>query len=144
MTEDWEKFTAVAGTDKAGKRLNPIRLDGVDSTDEKRIGTKLQEIARNAATGGRYKQIGELYGFPIKVISERVMNERLEMTDNRFVIEGNYRYKYNNGHLAMADTHTAANNFLNAQERIPGIIDRYREKEQNIGEGNSPVTGNRR
>ena len=28
----------------------------------------------------------------------------------------------------MADTHAAANNFLNALERIPGIIDQYREK----------------
>jgi len=25
----------------------------------------------------------------------------LEFTDNRFVVEGNYKYTYNNGHLAM-------------------------------------------
>ena len=29
------------------------------------------------------------YGFPIKVVSERMLNEGLEFTDNRFVIEGN-------------------------------------------------------
>ena len=28
----------------------------------------------------------------------------------------------------MADTHAAATNFLNALERIPGIIDQYKEK----------------
>lgn len=130
MTEDWNRFLAAAQTDKEGNRLNPIKVDGVDSTDEKVIGKALQEIARNAATGGLYKQIGELYGFPIKVVSERMLKEGLEFTDNRFVIEGNYKYTYNNGHLAMADTHAAAVNFLNALEKIPAIIDQYKSKNE--------------
>ena len=128
MTEDWEKFTAAVQTDKDGNRLNPIRVDGLEQTDEKSIGKRLQEIAKNATTGGQYKRVGELYGFPIKVVSERTLKEGLEFIDNRFVIEGNYKYTYNNGHLAMADTHAAATNFLNALERIPGIIDQYKEK----------------
>ena len=128
MTEDWEKFTAAAQTDKDGNRLNPIQVDGLEQTDEKSIGKRLQEIAKNATTGGQYKRVGELYGFPIKVVSERTLKEGLEFIDNRFVIEGNYKYTYNNGHLAMADTHAAATNFLNALERIPGIIDQYKEK----------------
>ena len=128
MTEDWDKFTAAAQTDKDGNRLNPIQVDGLEQTDEKSIGKRLQEIAKNATTGGQYKRVGELYGFPIKVVSERTLKEGLEFIDNRFVIEGNYKYTYNNGHLAMADTHAAATNFLNALERIPGIIDQYKEK----------------
>ena len=128
MTEDWEKFTAAARTDREGNRLNLLRIDGLDSTDEKTIGKRLQEIARNATTGGQYKRVGELYGFPIEVVSERTLKDGLEFCDNRFVIEGNYKYTYNNGHLAMADTHAAATNFLNALERIPGIIDQYKEK----------------
>ena len=128
MTEDWDKFTAAVQTDKDGNRLNPIRVDGLEQTDEKSIGKRLQEIAKNATTGGQYNRVGELYGFPIKVVSERTLKEGLEFIDNRFVIEGNYKYTYNNGHLAMADTHAAATNFLNALERIPGIIDQYKEK----------------
>ena len=128
MTEDWEKFTAAARTDQEGNRLNLIRIDGLDSTDEKTIGKRLQEIARNATTGGQYQRVGELYGFPIEVVSERTLKDGLEFCDNRFVVAGNYRYSYNNGHLAMADTHAAATNFLNALERIPGIIDQYKEK----------------
>ena len=50
MTEDWEKFTAAAKTDRDGNRLNPIRIDGLSTTDEKAIGRKLQEIAKNATT----------------------------------------------------------------------------------------------
>ena len=130
MTEDWDKFTAAAQTDKDGNRLNPIQVDGLEQTDEKSIGKRLQEIAKNATTGGQYKRVGELYGFPIKVVSERTLKEGLEFIDNRFVIEGNYKYTYNNGHLAMADTHAAATNFLNALERIPGIIDQYRKKNE--------------
>ena len=130
MTEDWEKFTAAARTDREGNRLNLLRIDGLDSTDEKTIGKHLQEIARNATTGGQYKRVGELYGFPIEVISEPTLRDGLEFCDNRFVVKGNLRYNYNNGHLAMADTHAAAMNFLNALERIPGIIDQYRKKNE--------------
>ena len=130
MTEDWEKFTAAARTDQEGNRLNLLRIDGLDSADEKTIGKRLQEIARNATTGGQYKRVGELYGFPIEVVSERTLKDGLEFCDNRFVVAGNYRYSYNNGHLAMADTHAAAMNFLNALERIPGIIDQYRKKNE--------------
>ena len=130
MTEDWEKFTAAARTDQEGNRLNLLRIDGLDSTDEKTIGKRLQEIARNATTGGQYKRVGELYGFPVEVVSERTLKDGLEFCDNRFVVAGNYRYSYNNGHLAMADTHAAAMNFLNALERIPGIIDQYRKKNE--------------
>ncbi|OUO03991.1 DNA methylase [Parabacteroides johnsonii] len=132
MTEDWEKFTAAVQTDKEGNRLNPIKIDGLDTTDEKAIGKRLQEIAKNATTGGQPKRIGELYGFPVKVVSERTLSEGLEFTDNRFFVEGNYRYTYNNGHLAMADTHAAAVNFLNALEKIPSVIEQYKAKNETL------------
>ena len=132
MTEDWEKFTAAAKTDRDGNRLNPIRIDGVASADEKAIGRKLQEIAKNATTGGQYLQIGELYGFPVKVVSERMICDGRETIDNRFIIEGHYKYKYNNGHLAMADTHAAAVNFLNALEKIPSVIEQYKAKNETL------------
>ena len=130
MTEDWEKFIAVAQTGKDGNRLNPIRIDGLDTADEKAIGKRLQEIAKNATTGGQYKRVGELYGFPIEVVSEKILKDGLEFRDNRFVVAGNYRYRYNNGHLAMADTHAAAMNFLNALEKIPSVIDQYKAKNE--------------
>ena len=111
-----------------------VKEDGVSSSDEKVIGKRLQEIAKNATTGGLYNPVGELYGFPIKVVSERMLKEGLEFTDNRFVVEGNYKYKYkytyNNGHLAMADPVAAARNFLNALEKIPSTIDQYKAKNE--------------
>ena len=130
MTEDWNKFLAAAKTDKEGNRLNAVKVDGVDSTDEKVIGKRLQEIAKNATTGGLYKPVGEIYGFPIKVVSERMLKEGLEFTDNRFVVEGNYKYTYNNGHLAMADPVAAARKFLNALEKIPSTTDHCKAKNE--------------
>ena len=130
MTDDWNRFLSVVRTDKEGNRLNTVKVDGVDSTDEKVLGKRLQEIAKNATTGGLYKAVGELYGFPIKVVSERILKEGLEFTDNRFVVEGNYKYTYNNGYLAMVDPIAAARNFLNAMERIPSIIDQYKSKNE--------------
>ena len=56
MTEDWNRFLSVVQTDKEGNRLNIIKVDGVDSADEKVIGKRLQEIAKNATTGGLYTQ----------------------------------------------------------------------------------------
>lgn len=129
MTADYNKFLSVAKTDKDGNRLNLIKLDDFPSADEKAIGKKLQEIAKNATTGGQYVRVGELYGFPIKVISETSLASGLATIENRFVIEGHYKYTFNNGHLAMADSKAAATNFLNALEKIPGII--YQRKEKN-------------
>ena len=128
MTEDYEKFLSRVQTDKEGNRLNPITLIGVDSSDEKILGKHLQEIAKNATTGGEYLHIGELYGFPILVKSEAVIKEGIESRQNRFFIEGVFKYTYNNGQIAMADTKAAATNFLNAMERIPKLIEQYKEK----------------
>ena len=128
MSADFEAFASRAITDKDDNRLNAVKLDDFSSADEKSIGKRLQEIAQNVKTGGAYKTIGELYGFPIKVVTEQTFRDGLPFSENKFVIEGNYKYRYNNGHIAMADAKAAAGNFLNALERIPGIIKQYEDK----------------
>jgi hypothetical protein len=47
------------------------------------------------------------------------------VNQNRFFIEGAYKYTFNNGQIAMADHKAAALNFLNALERIPKLIEQY-------------------
>lgn len=126
MTADYEAFTSRAKTDEDGYYRNPVRLDDLAATDAKSVGTRLQEIAKNATTGGEYKPIGELYGFPILVKTESSIREGVEVKQNRFFIEGAYKYTYNNGQIAMADHKAAATNFLNALERIPKRIEQYK------------------
>ncbi len=128
MSADYETFLARVQTDKEGNKLNTLRLDGLDATDHKSLGTHLQEIAKNATTGGEYMRIGELYGFPILVKTESGLKDGVEVRQNRFFVEGAYKYTYNNGQIAMSDTKAAAMNFLNALERIPKLVEQYQEK----------------
>ena len=126
MTSDYETFKSRAKTDEDEYTLNPLKLDGLQSTDVKVIGTRLQEIARNTNTGGEYLPIGELYGFPVLVKTEATENDTQEQKQNRFFIEGAFKYTYNNGLIAMSDHKAAALNFLNALERIPKLVEQYR------------------
>ena len=91
-----------------------------------------QEIAKNATTSRQYTRIGELYGFPIYVISELVLKDGISVMQNRFVVEGHYKYRYNNGQVAMSDTKAAAMNLLNALEHIPQILEQYKAKNENM------------
>ena len=128
MKEDAAKYEKVVKRDKDGNPENALRIDGCQSSDEKVIGKYLQTLAQKTDTHGQYQQIGEVYGFPIAIISERVLTDGSEKVQNRFVVEGNYKYKFNNGYIAMSDTHAACMNFVNALEKIPGIIAQYEER----------------
>ncbi len=128
MSADYDVFLSRVQTDKEGNKLNAVRLDGLEATDHKSVGTRLQEIAKNATTGGEYVRIGELYGFPLLVKTEPLLKDGKEVKQNRFFVEGEFKYTYNNGQIAMSDTKAAAMNFLNALERIPKLVEQYRAK----------------
>lgn len=125
MTEDYGKFMGKARKDKDGNILNLITLDDVESTNLEVIGKHLQMLAEKETTGGQYKRIGEIYGFPVKIVSETSFENGLPFVDNRFFVEGNYKYQYNYGHIAKSDPIAAANNFLNALQKIPSYIEQY-------------------
>lgn len=125
MTEDYGKFMGKARKDKDGNILNLITLDGVESTNLEVIGKYLQMLAEKETTGGQYKRIGEIYGFPVKIVSKTSFENGLPFVDNRFFVEGNYKYQYNYGHIAKSDPIAAANNFLNALQKIPSYIEQY-------------------
>ena len=128
MKADWERYDKVVQRDKEGNPINNLTIDTCNLSDEKNMGIHLQGLAQSTDTHGLYQRIGEVYGFPISIISERVVSDGVEKVQNRFVVEGHYKYKYNNGQLAMADTHAACMNFVNALEKIPGIIAQYEER----------------
>ena len=125
MTEDYDKFMSQAKKDKDGNILNVLTLDGVESKNLEVIGKHLQRLAEKETTGGQYKRIGEIYGFPVKIVSETSFENGLPFVDNRFLVEGNYKYQYNYGHIAKSDPIAAANNFLNALQKIPSYIEQY-------------------
>ncbi|MFA5850047.1 MAG: helicase-related protein [Bacteroidales bacterium] len=131
MTTDWSLFNSRVKVDIEGNKLNPISLDGVQGSDIKAIGAKLQEINDTANTQGEYKVIGELYGFKLLVKTDASIKEGFDFKQNRFFVEGGYKYSYNNGNMA-ADPKLASLNFLNALERIPKYIEQYKTSNESL------------
>ena len=128
MKADNARYEAVVQSDMDRTPVNYLTIDTCNLSDEKNMGIHLQGLAQRTDTHGQYQRIGEVYGFPISIISERNLVDGKETVQNRFVVEGNYKYKFNNGFIAMSDTHAACMNFVNALEKIPGIIAQYEER----------------
>ena len=128
MEEDRARFMSVVQRDSDGNAINALKLDKCEFTDTERMGKYLQSLARSTDTQGKYVRIGEIYGFPVSIKSERTLVDGVEAIRSHFVVEGQYRYTYNNGNLAMADTQAACMNFLNALEKIPEVIKSHQER----------------
>lgn len=124
MTSDWNLFNSRVLFNDEGVKLNPIHLNGLQSSDIKVIGAKLQEINDKADTKGDYQVIGELYGFKLMVKTESSQKDEFDFKQNRFFVDGEFKYSYNNGNIAT-DSKLASLNFLNALERIPKLMEQY-------------------
>jgi len=129
MKGDWEIFNQRVQFDTDGNKLNPIKLNEVESADIKILAEKLNHLNDNAVTHGEHYPIGELYGFKLLVKTENSEKEGLFLKENRFFIEGegHIKYSHNSGRLAN-DPKLAVQSFLNALEKIPTLIEKY-EKE---------------
>jgi hypothetical protein len=116
-----------------GTRLNPVKLDGFQPTDPVSIGKKLNEIADKARTHGLSEPIGSLYSFTLLVKSETTVKDGFDLVQNRFFIkgEGEILYNYNHGHLAT-DLKTAAQNFLNALDTMPALLEKYKTDNEKL------------
>lgn len=129
MAADWENLQGRIRKDQRGAVINAILLTGLpDDADIKIIGGRLNQLAQKARTAGQYEEIGTLYGFTLLVKTE--IHEKNEtQRDNRFFIqgEGNIKYTYNNG-LMATDPKLASMNFLNALEKIPGLMEQEQKK----------------
>ena len=116
--------------DTEGNPINKLTIKGVEgSTDIKIIAARLHEIDEKARTKGEYNKIGEIYGFSIMVKTENSSKDLFDCSVNRFFVKGqeSIYYTYNNGKLAT-DPKLACENFVNALERIPKVIESH-EKE---------------
>ena len=128
--EDLACFEKRVERDKEGNPINKLVIKGVeDSTDIKVIAARLHEIEEKARTKSEYNKIGEVYGFSIMVKTESSSKDLFDCSINRFFVKGqeSIYYTYNNGKLA-ADPKLACENFVNALERIPKVIESH-EKE---------------
>jgi N12 class adenine-specific DNA methylase len=114
-------------------RLNPVQLDGLQGSNPKEVGLKLNEIADKARTYGLHEKIGSLYGFDLMVKSETSNRDGLDLIQNRFFAkgEGDILYSYNHGVMA-SDPKTAALNFLNALDAMPKLLEKYQSDNRKL------------
>ena len=124
---DRAHFESQLQRDADGVPANKLSVKGVpDGADIKAVAARLQEIAEKARTEGEYNKIGEIYGFSVMVKTESTAKDLFDCSVNRFFVQGRsgILYTYNNGRLA-ADPKLACQNFLNALERIPRVIETH-------------------
>ena len=120
-------FESQLQRDADGVPINKLSVKGMpDGADIKAVAARLQEISEKARTEGEYNKIGEIYGFPVMVKTESTAKDLFDCSVNRFFVQGRsgILYTYNNGRLA-ADPKLACQNFLNALERIPKVIETH-------------------
>lgn len=134
ITKDTDAFNSrVQYAQDGTTRLNPVQLDGLKGCDPKEVGTKLNEIAEKARTYGAYQQIGTLYDFKLLVKSETTNKEGFDVIQNRFFIKGEGELLYNYNHGVMAsDPKTAAQNFLNALDTMPKLLEKYQTDNEKL------------
>ena len=131
---DLALFEQRVERDADGQPINKLIIKGVeDSTDIKAIAARLQEIDEKARTKGEYNKIGEVYGFSIMVKTESTSKDLFDCSVNRFFVKGqeSIYYTYNNGKLAT-DPKLACQNFINALERIPKVIESHEKEMEKV------------
>lgn len=131
---DLALFKQRVERDTEGNPINKLTIKGVEgSTDIKVIAARLQEIGEKARTKGEYNKIGEIYGFSIMVKTESSSKDLFDCSVNRFFVKGqeSIYYTYNNGKLA-SDPKLACENFVNALERIPKVIESHEKEMEKV------------
>jgi N12 class adenine-specific DNA methylase len=133
ISKDIEALNSRLQTAPDGARLNPVQLDGLQGSNPKEVGIKLNEISAKANTHGAHEPIGSLYGFTLLVKTETTLKEGSDITQNRFFIKGSGEilYNYNNG-LMASDPKIAAQNFIHALDSMPRLLEKYTSDNERI------------
>ena len=134
ITNDLEKFNKAVMLDEKGNVINKLEIDGVKG-DEKTLGQHLINLDKNLDTKGAQQTIGNIYGFPVVVTTTLQYpddNKKLPFNVNRFMVQGEYLYKFNRGELAKKDPIAAATNFIRALKNLPEIIQNYDREINNL------------
>lgn len=133
ISTDLEHFKARVQLNSDGSYRNPVKLDGLETSDPKLIGKQLNHIAETARTGGELQPIGSLYGFDLLVKSETTEKDGFDLTQNRFYAHGeaDYLYSYNHGNIA-ADPRLASLNFIHALSTIETVLEGFKKKNEEL------------
>ena len=127
LSIDKQLLDANMKHDALGNIVMEVKIEGEVYTDLEELGAKVQHIAETMDTKGQTKEIGEIYGFPIKVRTEEVEKGGLPFRENNFGVYGNIVYRHNNGMVAKKDKEAAATSFIRALDKIPSLVEKYQK-----------------
>ena len=127
LDADKQQLDSHLKRDALGNVVVEVKIEGKVYTDLEELGAKVQQIAETMDTKGQTKEIGEIYGFLIKVRTEEVEKGGLPFRENNFGVYGNIVYRHNNGQVAKKDKEAAATSFIRALEKIPSLVEKYQK-----------------
>jgi N12 class adenine-specific DNA methylase len=130
--------------EKDGTRANPIRLQAVAGADSKEIGNYLIRLYRTwkpKAGMENPKAIGELYGFKLSIRHEKQLNtldgKAVSNEYNTLFAErpgSTVRYTFSSGAPNTDNPKLAARYFLNAIDKVDGLVEKYQKEIREISE----------
>ena len=146
LSIDEKQYKSQLQYDKEGIKINPVHLEGLNSTDAETIGKHLIRLytAWKPDIGeDDNKRIGTLYGFDLFIRRQKETYEDKGMFEykysNVFYAESkqsSIKYSWNQGHINIDNPKLAARYFLNAIDKVESLKEKYhktlQELEQNI------------
>ena len=131
LTSDWEKFEKSTPLDKKNNRLFELEINGCRSNFfDETLAKEIVHLKENLRTEGKYSKIGYYHNFEIYVKTNTILSDSIETPDrkvNKFYVKGENYYTFNNGNIGSTPT-AIFSYFPNALEKIPGLINEYRER----------------
>jgi len=141
LGKDTELYHKELRFNKEGNKLNPVELTGYEFADSEALGKKIIEFYRGwKPQKGEpdEKQIGALYGFDLLIRQQRegyddngLFKYRLQ---NHLFAEGpgGIKYQTNGGHPNIDNPKLAARYFLNAVDKVNGLLENYQKKQAEL------------
>lgn len=135
LSADEKVYKDVLTLDKDGAKVNPIQLEGLNTTDSEAIGRHIINLYKDwkpAIAGQSETQIGKLYGFGLYIRRQQDAYEENGLFEYRYSNSffaqretDGIKYTYNNGIPNTDNPKLAARHFLNAIDRVESLKEKY-------------------
>lgn len=134
--KDLARFNKAKQLGKDGQVMNNITLkdftmpDGLNAEEQvSAIGKYLANLANVTRTNGAYKEIGNIYGFPIfvKTVDGASLDGK-PIFDNLFYVKGELMYNRNNGKINRNAYRLAAEYPLGTLQYLPELVSQWENK----------------
>jgi len=144
LQADHSSYHGKLKTEKDGSKGNPIQLKEVQSADSKAIGNYLIRLYRAwkpRSNEKNPKELGELYGFKLYIRHEKELsNPDGKLLTNEYNTlfaerpDGSIRYTASSGAPNTDNPSLAARYFLNAIDKVDGLVEKHTKEIKEIGE----------